>query len=81
MLFRSTFDLVNHRVTSREEFEGRPRMAMKPSTNSQLLYVFQAGNTIDVYDAASYRYLRTITLAGDETSTLFVVPQRPASRP
>jgi DNA-binding beta-propeller fold protein YncE len=76
-----TFDLVNHRVTSREEFEGRPRMAMKPSTNSQLLYVFQAGNTIDVYDAASYRYLRTITLAGDETSTLFVVPQRPASRP
>ena len=76
-----TFDLVNRRVTKRGEIEGRPRMAMKPSTNSQLLYVFQAGNTIDVYDAATYRYLRTITLAGDETSTLFVVPQRPANRP
>ena len=34
-----------------------------------------------LYDAANYRYLRTITLAGDETSTLFVVPQRPADRP
>ncbi len=76
-----TFDLVKRQVVSRMEFAGRPRMSMKTSSNGQLLYVFTAGNTIDVYDASNYRSLRTISLAGDMTTTLFVVPPRPASRP
>jgi DNA-binding beta-propeller fold protein YncE len=72
-----TFDLANRRITSRVEFEGRPRMSMKTSSNGELLYIFTAGNTIDVYDAATYRLLRTITLDGDMTTTLFVVPGPP----
>jgi hypothetical protein len=56
-------------------------MSLKPSSNSQLLYIFTAGNTIDVYQASDYRYLRTIALAGDMTTTLFVVPQHSASLP
>lgn len=68
-----TFDLKNRRVHSRTEFDGRPRMALKPSSNGRLLYVYQAGNTIDIYDAATYKYLRTVTLDIDMTN-LVIVP-------
>lgn len=71
-----SFDLENKRVASRQEFTGRPRMALRVSSNGKLLYVFQAGNTIDLYDASSYNYLRTIALDADMTTDLYVMPQR-----
>ena len=49
-------------------FDGRPRMALRVSSNGKLLYVYQAGATIDVYDAASYKYLRTIEMNADQTT-------------
>ena len=49
-------------------------MALAVSSNGQILYVYQAGNTIDLYEADTYRYLRTITLDGDMSGTLFVLP-------
>ena len=64
---------MGRRVENRQVIEGRPRMGLRPSTNGQLLYVHQAGATIDLYEASTYRYLRTIQLAGDMTN-LFVVP-------
>ena len=68
-----TFDLMGRRVENRQVIEGRPRMGLRPSTNGQLLYVHQAGATIDLYEASTYRHLRTIQLAGDMTN-LLVVP-------
>jgi hypothetical protein len=68
-----TFDLERRNLT-KTEFDGRPRMALRTSTNGKLLYVYQAGNTIDLYDAGSYKYLRTLTLDADETTDLIVVP-------
>ncbi len=70
-----TFDLEGRRVERREVFEGRPRMSLAVSTNGQLLYVHQAGATIDLLEASTYRYLRTISLDGDMTN-LFLVPGR-----
>ncbi len=75
-----TFDLAGRKVQSRTEFPGRPRMALSVSTNGRLLHVWEAGNTIDVYDAASYRYLRTITLNADTTTRLFVIPAKTSNR-
>jgi len=49
-------------------------MALRTSSNGKVLYIYQAGNTIDLYDASNYRYLRTITLDADMTTELFVVP-------
>lgn len=69
-----TFDLEGQRLHSKVEFKGRPRMALKPSSNGKVLYLYQAGNTIDLYEAATYRYLRTITLEGDMTTDLVVMP-------
>ena len=56
------------------QFEGRPRMALRTSTNGKVLYIYQAGATIDLYDASTYKHLRTMTLDADETTDLIVVP-------
>ncbi|HTK27962.1 MAG TPA: hypothetical protein VL309_00315 [Vicinamibacterales bacterium] len=69
-----TFDLEHHKLGSKMEFSGRPRMALRTSTNGKVLYIYQAGNTIDLYEAATYKYLRTITLDADTTTELIVVP-------
>ena len=69
-----TFDLENRKLHNKVEFAGRPRMALKTSSNGKLLYIYQAGNTIDLYDANTYQYLRTITLDGDMTTDLYVMP-------
>jgi DNA-binding beta-propeller fold protein YncE len=74
-----TVDLDQRKVLSRAEFEGRPRMSLKTSTNGKVLYIYNAGNTIDLYDAATYRYMRTITLDGDVTTGFYVVPRQAAS--
>ncbi len=76
-----TFDLEKGQLLSRGEFKGRPRMAVRVSSNGKLLYVYVAGATIDVYDAASYKYLRTIQMNADQTTELFVVPAATAAAP
>lgn len=72
-----TFDLENRKLHGKVEFSGRPRMALKTSSNGKVLYIYQAGNTIDLYDASTYQYLRTLSLDGDMTSDLFVLPPGP----
>jgi len=69
-----TFDLEKATVISRQEFNGRPRVVPRVSSNGKVIYVYIAGETIDLYDAATYRYLRTIHMGADQTTELFVVP-------
>ena len=69
-----TFDLENRRLGPRQVFRGRPRMSLQTSSNGELLYIYQAGQTIDIYEADTYRYLRTLDLEADATTNLFVVP-------
>ena len=71
-----TFDLEHHKLGAKMEFPGRPRMALRTSSNGKVLYIYQAGNTIDLYEAGTYTYLRTITLDADTTTELFVVPEQ-----
>jgi hypothetical protein len=70
-----TFDLEQKKLLTRTPFDGRPRMALRVSSNGRLLYVFQAGATIDVYEAATYRHLRTIEMNADQTTNLFILPK------
>jgi hypothetical protein len=69
------FDLENKKLLNRIPFDGRPRMALKVSSNGKLLYIFNAGATIDVYEAATYKYLRTIQMDADQTTSLFILPK------
>jgi DNA-binding beta-propeller fold protein YncE len=71
------FDLESRRVISRTPFRGRPRMSLKVSSSGTNIYISQAGNTIDIYDAATLTLQRTITLDGDMSTQLLLLPQRP----
>ena len=73
------FDLEHRKLAGRTEFAGRPRMSLKTSSNGKVLYIYNAGNTIDLWDAETYQFLRTITLEGDMTAELFVFPTPPAA--
>lgn len=74
-----TLDLGARRLQNRVEFDSRPRMALRSSTNGKIIYIFEAGNTIDLYEAAGFKHLRTITLNADMMyNTFHVVPPRRA---
>jgi hypothetical protein len=70
-----SFDLEQKKLLNRTPFNGRPRMALRVSSNGRLLYIYQAGATIDVYEAATYKYLRTIEMNADQTTGLFSLPR------
>jgi hypothetical protein len=64
-------------------YSGRPRTAIQTSSNGRFIYLYEAGNTIDLYDAEEFKYLRTITLDADMTYDSFHVigPRKPTARP
>jgi DNA-binding beta-propeller fold protein YncE len=72
-----TFDLETHRVVGKTEFAGRSRMGLTVGTSGNQLYIHTAGNTIDVYDTASFRKLRTVEYDADMTF-ITLIPARPA---
>jgi DNA-binding beta-propeller fold protein YncE len=76
-----TFDLEHHKLGAKVEFPGRPRMALRTSSNGKVLYIYQAGHTIDLYEASTYKYLRTLTLDADTTTELLVVPSAQSTTP
>src|SRR5262249_21682671 len=55
-------DMTTHKTVQKIQFDGRPRMQVRTSTNGKAVYIMEAGNTIDVYDAADFKFNRTITL-------------------
>lgn len=72
------FDVPGNRVVARVPFPGRPRMALMPSADGTRLFIFNAGNTIDVYDAETFAHLRQVELDEDMTGVV-IVPQREAA--
>jgi hypothetical protein len=71
------FDLEANRARH-VDFDGRPRMELEVSSNGDLLYVYNAGNTIDVFDAETLERLRTVELDADMIRPMLVLPA-PAS--
>ena len=69
-----TFDLEGRRVAQRVQFRGRPRMGLTPSSNGRQLYIHTAGATIDVYDAQTFRLVRTVTLGADMSGFVIIPP-------
>jgi hypothetical protein len=60
-----TIDMAGKRLAAKTSFNGRPRMAIRSSSSGQVLYIYEAGNTIDLYEADGFKYLRTIALDSD----------------
>lgn len=68
-----TIDVRGRRLLKKTTFDGRPRMAIKTSSNGKIIDLYEAGNTIDLYDAAEFKHLRTITVDADMTYDSFHV--------
>ena len=70
-----TVDMAAKRVLSRVPFNGRPRVAVRSSSNGKVVYLYEAGNTIDLYAADGFKYMRTIRLDADMMyGTFYVLP-------
>lgn len=74
-------DMNGRHVAKKIPFDGRPRMAIHTSTNGKLLYIYEAGNTIDYYDAVDFKFLRRLTLDADMTYNSFHVAAPRSSKP
>jgi DNA-binding beta-propeller fold protein YncE len=70
-----TFDLISGRVARRQQFNGRPRMGLTPSSNGRYLYIHTAGSTIDLYDALTFEHVRTVDLGADMTEFALLPPR------
>ena len=69
------FDLVKKQLAARQEFKGRPRMSMKTSSNGKVLYIYNAGATIDLYDAATFTFITRFSFRVTRTTEMFVFPR------
>lgn len=68
------FDLVEGRGGRATHFPGYPRMEIESSSNGAHIYVYNAGNTIDVYDASTYQYVRRVELDADMIREMWILP-------
>jgi hypothetical protein len=74
------FDLEGRRIARRVAFSGRPRMSLRPSADGTRVFVYNAGNTIAVHDAATFELLRTVEFDADIVSEVIVPTEaRPGS--
>lgn len=65
-------DMAARAVTTRVEVPTRTRMQMRTSSTG-LLYIYEAGRTIEVYSADATKRLRTIELDSDMMYATFVI--------
>ncbi len=67
-----SIDIDARRVTSRVDVPSRTRMQMRTSSTG-LLYLYEAGRTIEVFSADASTRLRTIELDSDMMYATFVI--------
>ncbi len=70
------FDLANRAVAGKVPFPGRPRMSLQVSADGERLFIYRAGNTIDVYDAETFDLLRTVAFDEDMIGVVVVPGDR-----
>ena len=67
------FDVPARKLIRKQEIETRSRFSFALSNDGKQLYIYGAGPTIEVYDAATFKQQRVITFDGDTTTQLLVV--------
>jgi DNA-binding beta-propeller fold protein YncE len=68
------FDLTSNKLVRKQEFDGRARFTFGISSTGKELYIYGAGYTIEVYDAAAMQLRNTIDLNADISSGMIVIP-------
>ena len=73
------FDMKTRKLINTKEFEGRNRFSFGLSADGTKIFIYGAGYEISVYDAKTFALRNTITLPGDMTSNIIVMPLSAAS--
>lgn len=68
------FDLTSNKLVRKQEFDGRARFSFGLSSTGKEMYIYGAGYTVEVFDAASMQLRNTIDLNADITSGMVIVP-------
>ena len=69
-----TFDIASRKIVKTQEFDGRSRFEFSLSSDGKLLYIYGAGNTIEMYDAATLKLVKDLDVNSDMTSNMIVLP-------
>jgi DNA-binding beta-propeller fold protein YncE len=77
------FDMNSRRITNKAVFQGRTRFQFSLSSDGRKLYIYGAGNSLEVYDAATLKMEKDIVVEADMTTNMVVVPPGapPAAEP
>jgi DNA-binding beta-propeller fold protein YncE len=67
------FDIASRRVVRKGVFQGRTRFTFGSSTDGKNLYIYGAGNTIEVYDAVTLKMVKDLDVNADMTTPLVAV--------
>lgn len=68
------FDLDSRRLVKRVEFENRSRFTFMASGDKKKLYLYGPGAVIDIYNADTLAFEKTITVEGDITEVVVLRP-------
>ncbi len=66
-------DVAAGKLTQREEFPCRPRFSFSSSSSGGDLYIYSAGFEVDVYDAATMKFKKSLSLDADITTPMVAV--------
>jgi hypothetical protein len=70
------WDLAAHKVIRKEEFPTRPTFRFGMSGDGKKLYVYGAGSTLEIFDAATLKSDKVIYLNKDTTTNLITLARR-----
>ena len=67
------WDIPNHKVIKKQEFESRPTFKFAVGGDGTKLYLYGAGSTLEIWDAATLKSLKLIYLNKDTTTNLVAI--------
>src|SRR6266571_4569847 len=69
------WDVENHKVIKKKEFDSRPTFRFAVGGDGKKLYLYGAGSTLEVFDAATLESRKLIYLNKDTTTNLVTLPE------
>lgn len=69
------FDMKTRKIVNKKPFLGRTRLNFGMTADGKYLLIYNAGFEVEVYDSKTLSLLNTISLGGDNTSNLLVMPR------
>jgi hypothetical protein len=66
--------MKTRKLINTKEFDGRNRFSFSLSADGTKVFIYGAGYEISVYDAKTFALRSTVTLPGDMTSNIVVMP-------